>query len=188
VLLLELVPRFGLLSLLMLVFDVVQINLSLAPIPDGQQCTNGDEGSDDPPKAGRNVKPQNNLGGCDEDRKASHDASQGAKNHKECVSQTGQFWAVIKMSSIHCRSLARAPGSSVLMIVPLRAICGRFFGIITTEVLLGGHMSGGRLLVKLRVSIIAKLQAQASEGVFSLPPQLLPLSGGRSWWIGGCAV
>ena len=76
----------------------------------------------------------------------------------------------------------------------MRAICGGFFGIITTEVLLWAHVSGGRLLVKLIVEIITKLLpqaskvAQASKGVFSLLPQLLPLSGGRSWWIGGCVV
>jgi hypothetical protein len=69
--------------------------------------------------------------------------------------------------------------------VPLRAICGGFFGIITTEVLLRVHVSGGRLLVKLRVEIITKVLAQASKGVFSLLPQLLPLSGGRNWWMCG---
>jgi hypothetical protein len=53
--LLELVPRFGFLSLLMLVFDAVQINLSLVPIPNCPQCTNGNEGSDDPPKGRRNA-------------------------------------------------------------------------------------------------------------------------------------
>ena len=62
----------------------------------------------------------------------------------------------------------------------MRAICGGFFGIITTKVLLRVHVSGGKLLVKLRVEIIAKLLAQASKGVFSLLPQLLPLSGGRT--------
>jgi len=57
VLLLELVPRFGFLSLLMLLFDAVQINLSLVPIPDCPQCTNGNGESDDAPKGRRNVKP-----------------------------------------------------------------------------------------------------------------------------------
>ena len=44
------------------------------------------------------------------------------------------------------------------------------------------------MLVKLRVEIVSKLLAQARKGVFSLLPQLLPLSGGRSWWIWRCAV
>ena len=54
-------------------------------------------------------------------------------------------------AAVDGRALVEAKG------VPLRAICGGFFGIITTEVLLGVHVSGGRLLVKLRVEIITKL-------------------------------
>ena len=44
----------------------------------------------------------------------------------------------------------------------------RILRVITTEVLLRVLVSGGRLLVKLRVEIITKLLAQASKGVFSL--------------------
>jgi len=48
------------------------------------------------------------------------------------------------------------------------------------------HLSDGKSLVKLRV--ITELLTQAGKGFFSLQPQLLPLSGGRSRWIAGSAV
>src|SRR5215510_8291402 len=103
----------------MLVFDAGQIDLSLVPIPNCQQCTNGNKASGDSPKSRPNEKPQNNLGCRDEDRKTGNDASQGAESHKECVCHIGQFWAVVKVFSIHCRSLVRAPGSSALIISSL---------------------------------------------------------------------